>query len=112
MLDVGSESDSDNETHHYDRFLPIINGVIIDHADDGHTEITADPKGDAKAKTREDGDDVATWQPEACAVHNGQLHLLHQLRPSLCWQLDSLAILLTLFDDPGGRTRMYVEVPL
>lgn len=70
-------------TYHYDRLLSIIHGVIVDHTDDGYAEIAADAEGDAKTETGEDGDNVAAWQPEACAVHDGQLLLLHQLRPSL-----------------------------
>lgn len=57
-LDAGLESKG---THHYDRFLSVVHGVVIDHADDGHAEITADAEGDAKSETRQNGNDVAAW---------------------------------------------------
>lgn len=80
----------------------MIHCVVIDHADDGHAEIAAYAEGDAKSNTRENGDDVAARHPKAGAVHNGQFLLLHHLWPSLGWQLDGLAILLSLLEDPGG----------
>ncbi len=70
--------------------------MTVDHADDGHAQVTSDTEGDAEADAREDGDDVASGQAEACAVHDGHLLLLHQLRPALRRQLDGLAIFLLL----------------
>lgn len=70
--------------------------MAVDHADDGHAQVTSDTKGDAEANAREDGDDVAPGQAKACAVHHGQLLLLHQLRPALRRQLNGLAIFLLL----------------
>lgn len=111
-IDAGLESDSHKVAHHYDGLLSVVDGVVVDHADNGHAEVAANAEGDAKTKTREDSDDVATRQPKACAVHDGQLFLLHHLRPSLRRQLNSLAIFLALLEDPGGRMRTRVEVPL
>lgn len=70
-------------THHYDLLVVSEDGVAVHHADDGHAQVTSNTKRDAEANAREDGDDVAPRQAEACAVHNGQLFLLHQLWPSL-----------------------------
>lgn len=70
--------------------------MAVDHADDGHAQVTSDAKGDAETNAGEDGDDVAPGQAEACTVHHGHLLLLHQLRPALRRQLDGLAILLLL----------------
>ena len=70
--------------------------MAVDHADDGHTQVTPDSKGDAEANTGEDGDDVAPGQAEARAVNHGHLLLLHHLWPALRRQLDGLAIFLLL----------------
>lgn len=96
---------SSRDTDHYDRFLSVVNGVVVDHADDGHTQVTADAEWDAEAQAWQDGDDVTTWQPETRAVHDGKLLLLHQLRAALCWQLDSLAILLPFLQESGRGHR-------
>lgn len=70
--------------HHHNLFVVSKDGVAVDHADDGHAQVTPDPKRDAEADAREDGDDVAPGQAEARAVHHGQLFLLHHLWSSLC----------------------------
>lgn len=111
-IDAGLESDPHKDAHHYDGLLSAVDGVVVDHADNGHAEVAANAEGDAKTKTGEDSDNVAARQPEACAVHDGQLFLIHHLRPSLRRQLNSLAIFLALLEDPGGRMRAHVDVPL
>lgn len=85
--------------HHHDLFVVSEDGVAVDHADDGHAQVTPDPKRDAEADAGEDGDDVAAGQAEACAVHHGQLFLLHHLWSTLCWELDGLAIFLFLLEN-------------
>lgn len=72
--------------------------MAVHHADDGHAQVTSDPKGDAETNTREDGDDVAPGQAEARAVHHGHLLLLHQLRPALRRQLNGFTIFLFLLE--------------
>lgn len=101
LIKLNSSSDTD----HYDRFLSGVNGVVVDHADDGHTQVTADAERDAEAQAWQDGDDVTTWQPETRAVHDGKLLLLHQLWAALRWQLDSLAILLPFLQESGRGHR-------
>lgn len=73
--------------------------MAVDHADDGHAQVTPNTKRDAEANAREDGDDVAPRQTEARAVHHGQLFLLHRLWSSFCGELDGLAIFLFLLKD-------------
>lgn len=70
-------------THHHDLFVVSVDGVAVDHADDGHAQVTPDTERDAEADAGEDGDDVSPRQAEARAVHHRQLFLLHQLWPSL-----------------------------
>lgn len=101
LIKLNSSSDTD----HYDRFLSRVNGVVVDHADDGHTQVTADAERDAEPQAWQDGDDVTTWQPETRAVHDGKLLLLHQLWAALRWQLDSLAILLPFLQESGRGHR-------
>lgn len=75
-----------------------MDGVAVDHADDGHAQVAPDAEGDAEADAREDGDDVAPGQAEARAVHHGLLLFRHLLRPALRRQLDGLAIFLLLLE--------------
>lgn len=70
--------------------------MAVHHTDDGHAQVTSDTKGDAEANAREDGDDVASGQAEARAVHHGLLLLRHHLRAALRRQLNGLAIFLLL----------------
>lgn len=49
---------SSTDTDHYDRFLSGVNRVVVDHADDGYTQVTADAEWDAEAQAWQDGDDV------------------------------------------------------
>lgn len=86
-------------THHHHLFVVPVGGVAVDHADDGHAQVAPNPERDAEADAREDGDDVAPRQAEAGAVHHGQLFLLHRLWPSLCRELDGLAVFLLLLED-------------
>lgn len=96
MIDHTVNPDLRSSTHHYDLLVVPEDGVAVDHADDGHAQVTSDTEGDAEADAGEDGDDVAPGQAEARAVHHRLLLLLHQLRPALRRQLNGLAILLLL----------------
>lgn len=78
--------------------------MAVDHADNGHAQVTPDTKRDAETNAREDGDDVAPRQAKACAVNYWQLFLLHQLRPSFRRELDGIAIFLLLFKSSANRT--------
>lgn len=91
-------------THHQHFLVALVDGVIVDHAHNGHAQIAPDAERDAEAQAGQDGDDVAARQAEAGAIHNGQFLLLHQLGTSLRRQLDSFAIRLPLLDQPEGDT--------
>lgn len=45
-----------------------INGVVVHHLHNGHTEVAPDPEGDAEAQAAEDGDDVALGQAKTATV--------------------------------------------
>lgn len=99
IKDEGRSACSFSSTHHHHLFVVSVGGVAVDHADDGHAQVTPNPERDAETDAREDGDDVAPRQAEARAVHHGQLFLRHCLWPSLCWELDGLSIFLFLLKD-------------
>lgn len=96
-------------TNHYYGFFPMINRVIIDHADDGHAKVTADAEGNAESQSRQDCDDITARHPKTRAVHDGKFLLLHQLRTTLCRQLDGLAILLPFLEDSWGTLNARVN---
>lgn len=79
--------------------------MVIDHADNGHTQIAPDAERDAEPQARQDGDDVPPWQAKASAIHDRQLLLLNQFRPSLCRKLNSFSIGLPLLDQPEASGR-------
>lgn len=99
-------------THHYHLLVVSEDFVAVDHTDDGHAQVTSDSKGDAEANARENGDDVASGQTKARAVHHGHLLLLHLLRPTLRRQLDGLAILLLLLKNSGEKKERLCRVNL
>lgn len=94
---------SSTATYHYDLLVVSVDGVAVDHADNGHAQVTPDTKRDAEADAGQDGNDVASRQAKTCAVYNGQVLLLHQLGPSLRWELDGLAIFLLLLKSSVKR---------
>lgn len=56
-------------THLFDDdFAILVNGAVVHHAHDGHTQIAPNPERDAKAEAAHDGDDVAAREAEARAV--------------------------------------------
>lgn len=77
--------------------------AVIDHADDGHTQVTPDTEGDAEAEPAQHSDDVSARQPEARAVTQGRLPLLVRSRSPILRQLDRFTCLLPLFESPAFR---------
>lgn len=77
--------------------------VVIDHADDGHTQVTPDTEGDAEAEPAQHGDDVSARQPEACAVTQRRLPLLVLPGSAILRQLDGLTCLLPLLKPPAPQ---------
>lgn len=75
--------------------------AVIDHADDGHTQVTPDTEGDAEADAAQHSDDVSARKPEACAVTQGRLLLLVLPGSPILRQLDRLTCLLPLFQPPA-----------
>lgn len=92
-------------TYHYNLLVVSVDGVAVDHADDSYSQVTPNTEGDAEADAREDGNDVASWQAKTRTVHNWQVLLLHQLGPSLCRELDGLAIFLLLLKSSVKRAK-------
>lgn len=80
-----------------------MDGVVIDHADDGHTQVTPDAEGDAEAEAAEHRDDVSARGAEARAVAQGRLPLLLRRRPAILRQLDLLTCLLLLLQPPARQ---------
>jgi len=77
-----------------------VNGAVVDHADDGDSEVTADPERDAEAEAAHDGDDVAAREPEARAVAQRRFLLFHLRGTPIFRQLDHLTRLLLLLHHP------------
>ena len=71
-------------TYHEHFLIASVDSMVIDHAHNGHTQVTPDTKRDAEPQTRQDGDDVASGQAKAGTVHHWQFLFLHQLRTALC----------------------------
>lgn len=77
--------------------------AVIDHADDGHTQVTSDTEGDAEAEPTQHSDDVSARKPEACAVTQGRLPLLFRRGSPIFSQLDRFTCLLPLFEPPARQ---------
>lgn len=75
--------------------------AVIDHANDGHTQVTPDTEGDAEAQAAQHSDDVSARGPKARAVTQGGLPLLLLGGSTILRQLDALSGLLTLFQPPA-----------
>lgn len=78
-----------------------MNCAVVDHADDGHTQVTPDTEGDAETETAQHSDDVSARKPEACAVTQGRLPLLVLPGSPILRQLDRFTCLLPLFQPPA-----------
>lgn len=81
----------------------LVDCAVIDHADDGHTQVTPDAEGDAEAEPAQHGDDVSARGPEACAVTQGRLLLLALPGSPILCQLDHLTCLLLSFQFPARQ---------
>jgi len=89
-------------THLSDDDLAVfVDRAVIDHADDGHTQVTPDAEGDAEAHPAQHSDDVSARKPEASAVTQGLLPLLVRLGSPILRELDRLTCLLPLFQPPA-----------
>lgn len=84
--------------------------VVIDHADDGHTQVTPDTEGDAEAEPAQHSDDVSARKTEACAVTQRRLPLLVLPGSPILRQLDRLTCLLLFFDPPAPQRRLYNSI--
>lgn len=72
-------------TYHKHLLVAFVDRMIIDHANNGNTQVAPNTKGDAEAQAAQDGNDVPPGEAEAGAVHHWQLLLLHQLRAAFSW---------------------------
>lgn len=80
-----------------------MNRAVVHHADDGHTQVTADTEGDAEAEPAQHGDDVSARKPEAGAVTQRSLALLVLPGSPILRQLDGLTCLLPLLQPPAPQ---------
>lgn len=80
----------DEQPYLHNDFIPFIDGIIINHADNGHAQVASDAKADAETQTAEDGNDVTAREAKAGAVYDGLGLLRHFNRPPLFCQLDGL----------------------
>lgn len=87
-------------TYHKHFFIAFVHSVVIDHADNGHSQVAPDAKRDAESQAGQDGDDVPPGQTKTGTVHHWQLLLLHQLRTAFCWQFNGFSIGLSLLNQP------------
>lgn len=86
-----------------DDLAVLVDGVVIDHADYGHTQVAPDTEGDAEAEAAQHRDDVSARQPAAGAVQQGRLLLLLGLGSAILRQLDRFTCLLPLLQPPAGQ---------
>lgn len=95
-------------SHHKYFLVAFVDGVVVNHADNGHAQVAPDAKRDAESQAGQDGDDVPSGQAETGTVHHGKLLLRHQLRTPLCRQLDGLSIGLPFFNQPGENKKTWL----
>lgn len=87
-----------------DDLAVLVHGAVVDHADDGHAQVTPDAEGDAEAEAAQHGDDVAARQAEAGAVAQRSLALLLGGGSAVLRQLDHLTCLLLLLHPPAQHS--------
>lgn len=92
-----------------DDLAVLVDRAVVDHADDGHTQVTPDAEGDAEADAAQHGDDVAARQPEASAVAQGSLALLLRRGSAILRQLDHLTRLLLLLQPPARQAQAHAR---
>lgn len=88
-----------------DDLAVLVDRAVVDHADDGHTQVTPDSERDAEADAAQHGDDVAARQPEAGAVAQRSLALLLRRGSAILRQLDHLTCLLLLLQPPARQAQ-------
>ena len=94
--------------HLFDDDLAVLmDCAVIDHADDGHTQVTPDAEGNAEAESAQHGDDVSAREPEARAVTQGLLPLLALRGSPILRQLDHFTCLLLSFQLPARQAVKY-----
>lgn len=88
----GSAQRSERKTlSHPQLWLSVdIDGVVVDHVDDGHAQVAPDAEGDAEAQAAHDGDDVAFGQAAAMALARRRPGPARRHRPALSCQLQGL----------------------
>lgn len=77
-----------------------INGVIVHHFHNGHTQVAPNPEGDAEAQAAHDGDDVALGQATAVAVTRCRLAGARLHWPTLFCQLNVILLCVGAIDFP------------
>lgn len=80
-------------------------GAVIDHVHDGHSQVTADPEGNAESQSAHDGDDVPPGQPEAGAVAQRGFLFGHFHGLPILGQLDGVPGLLPLLQDSARHKK-------
>lgn len=73
-----------------DDLAVLVDGAVVNHAHDGHAQVTPDTEGDAEAQSAHDGDDVAARQTEAPAVAQRGLLFRGLPGPPILRQLDHI----------------------
>lgn len=98
---------------HPQLWLPIdIDGVVVDHLHDGHTEVAADAEGDAEAQAAHDGDDVALGEAAAVALAQRRPPAARRHGLSLRRQLQGLLLHRGAINLPGQVEKEKTTVPL
>lgn len=87
--------------HHH--VTPAVGRAVVDHGDDGHAQVAADAKADAKAQTAHDGDNVAAREAKTGAVHNRRVPGLRCHRAPISTQLQCLGTFLSLLQKALGQ---------
>jgi hypothetical protein len=80
--------------HHH--VAPTVGCAVVDHGHDGHAQVAADAKADTETQTAHDGDDVATREAKAGAVHHRRVPSVRGHWPPVGTQLQCLRAFLPL----------------
>ena len=82
--------------HLLDNFASAVDSAVVDHVHDGHAQVAADAKADTETQTAHDGDDVATREAKAGAVHHRRVPSVRGHWPPVGTQLQCLRAFLPL----------------
>ena len=80
--------------HHH--VAPAVGRAVVDHGDDGHSQVAADAEADAEAQAAHDGDNVAARETKAGAIHDRLVPGLRRHRAPISTQLQRLCTFLPL----------------